>query len=156
MAPARRPHTPALNWCAHCWSDVCVIDRCANWNGRFAFAFGVIVKWFVGYPIYADGPDHCTLERFEVWVAEHQHRAVFDEILRQIDQAMPEERQAAQHWQVGDTYAQRANAAKEQLVRLIRHACERLLRTWRAKRWCARRWMSPHCLAHPRKSVSTT
>ena len=29
--------------------------------------FNLIVKWFVGYSVYADGPDHCTLERFEVW-----------------------------------------------------------------------------------------
>lgn len=89
--------------------------------------FNLIVKWFVGYSVYADGPDHCTLERFEVWVAEHQHRAIFDAVLGQIDQAMPEEHQFAQQQQIGDTYAQEANAAKESLVHLIRHACKRLL-----------------------------
>ena len=60
-------------------------------------------------------------------MAEHQHRAIFDAVLGQIDQSMPEEHQSAQQQQIGDTYAQEANAAKESLVHLIRHACKRLL-----------------------------
>ena len=44
----------------------------------------------------------------------------------QIDQDFPEERQKAQ---IGDTYAMRANAATESLIELIRHTCQRLLRT---------------------------
>jgi hypothetical protein len=96
--------------------------RDLEWHIRFY----LVVKWFVGYPIFAEGPDHSTLERFELWVCFKQHRTVFDEILRQIDTAFPEERQQAQ---VGDTYALRANAAKESLVRLLRHTCKRLLAT---------------------------
>jgi Transposase domain (DUF772)/Transposase DDE domain len=109
-----------------------LVGYLCNWSLRqleWQIRFNLIVKWFVGYPVYADGPDHSTLERFEVWVAEHQHRTLFDEILRQIDQAMPEERESAQQRQVGDTYVQEANAAREQLVRLIRHASERMLKT---------------------------
>jgi len=49
----------------------------------------VLIKWFVGYPLFAAGPDHSTLERFEQWVIEHQHRAPFDEVLQQIDRDFP-------------------------------------------------------------------
>jgi len=98
--------------------------RDLEWHIRF----NLVVKWFVDYPIFAEGPDHSTLERFELWVCFKQHRTVFDEILRQIDAAFPDERQQSQ---VGDTYALRANAAKESLVELLRHTCKRLLATLR-------------------------
>ena len=102
-----------------------------NWSLRdleWHIRFNLVVKWFVGYPIFAVGPDHSTLERFELWVCFKQHRAVFDEILRQIDVAFPDERQQSQ---VGDTYALRANAAKESLIDLLRHTCKCLLATVR-------------------------
>ncbi|MFQ5596148.1 MAG: transposase [Anaerolineae bacterium] len=98
-----------------------------DWSYRqleFQIRFNLLVKWFVGYAIFAAGPDHTTLERFEVWVEEHQHRTYFDAILHQIDADFPEERDKPQ---IGDTFAMQANAAKESLVRLIRHACQRLL-----------------------------
>lgn len=96
--------------------------RDLEWHIRF----NLVVKWFVGYPIFAEGPDHSTLERFELWVCFKQHRASFDEVLRQIDADFPDERQQSQ---VGDTYALRANAAKESLGALLRHTCKRLLAT---------------------------
>ena len=98
--------------------------RDLEWHVRF----NLVVKWFVGYPIFAVGPDHSTLERFELWVCFKQHRTCFDEILKHIDAAFPEERHQSQ---VGDTYALRANAAKESLVQLVRHTCKRLLATLR-------------------------
>ena len=91
-----------------------------EWHLRF----NLIVKWFVGYRIFDAGPDHVTLERFEQWVAQQQHRLFFDDVLRQIDQDFPSEREQPQ---VGDTYAMRADAAKESLIRLIRHTCQRML-----------------------------
>ena len=91
-----------------------------EWHIRF----NLIVKWFVGYRIFDAGPDHVTLERFEQWVAQYQPRALFDEVLRQIDRDFPQEREQPQ---VGDTYAMRADAAKESLIRLIRHTCQRML-----------------------------
>jgi transposase len=94
--------------------------RQLEWHIRY----NLVVKWFVGYPIFAAGPDHTTLERFELWVCTHQHRTFFDEILHQIDADFPQERLKAQ---IGDTYALQANAAKESLLRLIRHTCQRLL-----------------------------
>jgi IS5 family transposase len=99
-----------------------------NWSGRqleFQIRYNLVVKWFVGYGVFDAGPDHTTLHRFEQWVCEHQHRSYFDSVLRQIDADFPEEREQPQ---IGDTYALQANAAKESLVRLIRHTCQRMLR----------------------------
>jgi hypothetical protein len=94
--------------------------RQLEWHIRY----NLIVKWFVGYPVFAAGPDHSTLERFELWVGKHQHRTIFDDVLKQIDNDFPNERLKTQ---IGDTYALQANAAKESLLRLIRHTCQRLL-----------------------------
>jgi hypothetical protein len=103
-----------------------------NWSLRqleWQIRFNLVVKWFVGYPIFATGPDHTTLERFELWVCANQHRTIFDEVLRQIEADFPQERSKPQ---LGDTYALQANAAKESLLRLIRHSCQRLLATFEA------------------------
>lgn len=86
--------------------------------------FNLVVKWFVGYALFERGPDHTTLERFEQWVAAHHPRLFFDTVLRQIDADFPDRRMRPQ---VGDTFALRANAAKESLMTLLRHTCRRLL-----------------------------
>ena len=78
----------------------------------------------MGYNVLDIGPDHSTLQRFEDWVCEQQHRIFFDQVLHQIDEEFPEERQKTQ---IGDTYTMHADATKETLVRLIRHTCERML-----------------------------
>ena len=98
-----------------------------SWSLRqleFQIRFNVLVKWFVGYPLFAAGPDHSTLERFEQWVITHQQRTLFDEVLRQIDRDFPDERRQPQ---IGDTFALRANAAKESLITLLRHTARLLL-----------------------------
>ncbi len=46
-----------------------------NWSLReieWQVRFNLVVKWFVGYPLFAAGPDHTTLERFDLWVCFHQ------------------------------------------------------------------------------------
>ena len=95
------------------------LEQAIRWN--------LLVKWFVGYALFEAGPDHSTLERFEQWVCENHPRSLFDEVLLQIDRDFPEERHKAQ---IGDTYALRANAATESLIQLLRHSCQRLLRTF--------------------------
>lgn len=98
-----------------------LIGALFGWSLRqleFQIRFHLVIKWFVGYPLFASGPDHSTLERFEQWVSEHQHRLLFDEVLRQIDRDFPEQRTQPQ---IGDTFALRANAAKESLITLLRH-----------------------------------
>ena len=100
-----------------------------DWSLRqleFQIRYNLVVKWFVGYGVLAAGPDHSTLARFEQWVTKHQRRSYFDVSLRQIDQDFPEDREKPQ---MGDTYAMQADAAKESLVRLLRHTCQRLLHT---------------------------
>ena len=79
----------------------------------------LLARWFAGYGLFDDLPDHVTIERFEVWVARHQKRACFDEVLQQIEVDYPEERAKAQ---IGDTYAMYAQAARENLNTLLRHA----------------------------------
>jgi IS5 family transposase len=86
--------------------------------------FNLIVKWFVGYGLHEPGPDHTTLERFELWVCVHHHRSYFDEVLHQIDQQFPEDRQQTQ---LGDTFAVRAQAAREELGDLLAHTCRATL-----------------------------
>ena len=97
------------------------------WSSRQCEAqirYNMVVKWFVGYPIFAAGPDHTTLNRFERWVDAHQHRTFFDTTLAQIDADFPQDRQQPQ---IGDTFAMQANAAREPFIRRLRHTCERLL-----------------------------
>ena len=84
----------------------------------------MIVRWFVGYTLFDTPPDHCTLERFEVWLKKQQHFAIFDEVLKQIRQDYPDDYRV----QTGDTYAMCANAARENLVPLMRHTCQNILR----------------------------
>jgi hypothetical protein len=85
----------------------------------------LLVRWFVGLPIFGGTPDHSTLARFEQWVRQHHPRLYGDTILRQIDADFPQSRTLNQ---VGDTYAMQANAAEEDLGRRLRHTCECLLR----------------------------
>ena len=69
-----------------------LIGSLFSWSLRqleFQIRLHVLIKWFVDYPLFAAGPDHSTLERFEQWVIEHQHRTPFDEVLQQIDRDFP-------------------------------------------------------------------
>jgi hypothetical protein len=101
---------------------------CYNWSLRemvWQIRFNLMVKWFVGYPLGVSEPDHTSLERSEFWVCERQHRAFYDTGLCQIDADFPSERGQVQ---LGDTFAMRAHAGRERLIRLIRHICQWLLR----------------------------
>lgn len=89
----------------------------------------ILVKWFVGYPIFAIGPDHTTLHRFEVYLYVHHPRLFFDTVLRQIDQAFPSDHLQPQ---LGDTFALHANAALESLITRLRHLTQNLLLAYRA------------------------
>lgn len=84
----------------------------------------LMARWFAGYGLFDTPPDHVTIERFELWVAQHHKRGCFDEVLRQIEFDYPEERTKAQ---IGDTYAMCAQAARENLNTLLRHASLQVL-----------------------------
>lgn len=83
-----------------------------------------LYRWFVGYPLFGQTFDHTKLADFEKWVREQHVDLFFVEVLRQIYDDFPEERSAPQ---MGDTFAMQANAAKESLIRLIRHTCHSFL-----------------------------
>jgi len=91
--------------------------------------YHILVKWFVGYPIFAPGPDHTTLHRFEVYLYVHHPRLFFDTVLHQIDEAFPDDRRQAQ---LGDTFAMYANAALESLIKRLRHMAQELLVAYQA------------------------
>lgn len=90
----------------------------------------LLVKWFVGYSLFANPPDHTTLQRFEIWLLNHQPHLFFDNILGQIKGLDP------QDWrkevQIVDTFAMLARAAKGRLIPLIRQACQKLIATLEA------------------------
>jgi hypothetical protein len=84
----------------------------------------LLARWIAGYQLFDDLPDHCTLQRFEIWVAQYQKRTCFEEVLQQIEVDYPDERSKVQ---IGDTYAMHAQAAREHLNTLIRHTCIHIL-----------------------------
>jgi hypothetical protein len=86
--------------------------------------FNLLVKWFVGYEVFAAPPDHNTLHNFEQYLYTHHPRLYFDTVLKQIDEQFPSQRQQSQ---IGDTFALRADAALEGVIERIRHTGCRLL-----------------------------
>jgi IS5 family transposase len=82
-----------------------------------------LLRWFVGCGLSERTPDHITLWRFGQWVKHHALRSFFDETLRQIYAARPEERQQAQ---VGDTFALHSRAKEQTRTAMLRTACRRL------------------------------
>lgn len=93
--------------------------------------YDLVVRWYVGYARFEETPDHVTLERFTLWMLSEHERLLFDEVLGQIEQDFPQERQRVQ---IGDTYALIANAAQESLVRRLRHATQYLQRACKRER----------------------
>jgi hypothetical protein len=89
----------------------------------------LFIKWYVNYGVFEAGPDHSTLEDFELWLLRENRRVLFDAVLNQIEQNYPTEREKAQ---VGDTYAMRANAAIQNLTPRLRDASQSLLESYRA------------------------
>ena len=85
----------------------------------------LLMQWFIGWMPDMPLPDHTTIGRFELWLVYNQPDIYFATVDQQICAAFPGERKAVQ---IGDTYAMRANAADEGLVRRIRHICQRTQR----------------------------
>jgi len=85
----------------------------------------LLLRWFVGYGLFQQPPDHTTLERFEQWVIANHPRLFFDEVLRQIDRDCPQDHLRPQ---IVDSYAMLARAAKVSLIPLLRDTVRQLLR----------------------------
>ena len=86
--------------------------------------YDIPAKWFVGYPVFANAPDHSTLSRFETYLIFNHPRLFFDTILEMIDTAFPDDQRRPQ---IGDTFAMHANAALESLIKRLRHGAQELL-----------------------------
>lgn len=91
---------------------------------EFEVRYNMVIKSFVGYAIYEEGPDHSTISRFENYLILHHPRLFFDTVLRQIDEAFPDDRSRPQ---IADTFAVHADAAMESLTKRLRHSCQKLL-----------------------------
>lgn len=84
----------------------------------------MLFRWFVGYGLYEETPDHTTLHRFEAYLYREHPRLFFDTVLSQIDASVEDGHDRVQ---LGDTFALRANAALESLIQRLRHAAYNLL-----------------------------
>jgi len=62
------------------WAATCS-DRDLEWH----LLSNLMVRFFVGMPLFASVPDHSTLERFHVWVAQHHPDALFRDVLTFLD-----------------------------------------------------------------------
>jgi len=91
--------------------------------------YNLLVKWFVGYALYEEGPDHTTLHRIEAYLYQEHPRLFFDSVLEQIDATVADGHEQVQ---IGDTFALRANAALETLLQRLRHSSYQLLCAWQA------------------------
>lgn len=91
---------------------------------EFHIRYNMVIKSFVGYAIFAEGPDHSTISRFENYLVLHHPRLFFDTVLKQIDEAFPDDRTRSQ---IADTFAVHADAALESLSKRLRHSCQNLL-----------------------------
>jgi hypothetical protein len=104
-----------------------VLKHLKGWSYRQTCAelrVNLLLRWFVGFGVEAATFSYITLQRFGVWVCEHQPRLIFEEVLKQIDADFPAEREAAQ---VGDTYALVADVAQQSRTEMLRDGCRRLL-----------------------------
>jgi IS5 family transposase len=109
-----------------------VVKSLKGWSLREtcrAIGTNGLVRGFVGYRLDEKTLSYATLQRFERWMGEHAPRLIFDEILRQIDGAFPDE---GKQVQVGDTFALLANVARQGRTELIRGVARHLYKTWSA------------------------
>ncbi len=90
--------------------------------------YDIAAKWFTGYPVFANAPDHSTLSRFETYLIVNHPRLFFDTVLEMIDTAFPDDQHRPQ---IGDTFAMHANAALESLIKRLRHGAQEFLFAYR-------------------------
>ena len=94
------------------------LNRWSYTKTEYELRTSPMAKWFVGLPLTAEVPDHSTLCRFEQWVKRDHRRRFFDESVRQIMDAYPEERKLPR---IMDTFAMQGNMARQTLIQKLRH-----------------------------------
>lgn len=91
--------------------------------------YDMLIRWFVGYGLHQEIPDHTTLHRFEAYLYQQHPGLFFSHLLNQIDATLADGHEQVQ---IADTFALRANAALESLLQRLRHSTYLLLHTWQA------------------------
>ena len=84
----------------------------------------LLARWFVGYSWLETPPDHTTLCRFELWLLRHQPHLFFDEVLKQVYQLHPEERERLL---LSDTFGMYVRGARTYTIELLRDLSRHLL-----------------------------
>ena len=70
--------------------------------------YDLLVRWFVGYGLHQETPDHTTLHRFEVYLYQQHPGLFFSHVLNQIDATLDDGHEQVQ---IADTFSLRDNAA---------------------------------------------
>lgn len=89
--------------------------------------YDLLLRWFVGYGLHQETPDHTTLSRFEAYLYKQHPSLFFSHVLGQIDATVADGHEQVQ---IADTFALRANAALESLLQRLRHSSYLLLQAW--------------------------
>jgi len=107
-------------------------DSCSDPELEWVLASNLVVRWFVGLPLFAPTPDHSTLSRFHAWLTIHAPDVLFCDVLTFLDRLDPED--PASTPQIVDTFALASPAAPAQSVAsLLRHLTRRLALAWLAQ-----------------------
>lgn len=88
-------------------------------------ATDLVARWFVGLSLFGPSPDHATLNRFHCWLAQHQPRALFADVLGFLDRVDPEDPGTTP--QIADTFALAAPVARCNATDLILGLCRQLV-----------------------------
>lgn len=113
-----------------CWSVL--LRHVESWSYRktdIELRTNVLMRWFAGYGLVEETASSSTLRRFEEYVKENEPRYYFDEIVRIVDEAFPEEREKKQY---GDTFAMHSRTEKQSRTAMMRDAGRRLLKNLKA------------------------
>lgn len=89
--------------------------------------YNLLYRWFAGYGLFDKTADRSTIHTFESFVRESHPRLYFDTVLRQLDEAYPQQRDCVQ---MGDTFAVEMEAAHEPLIPKLRHLADCLRRAY--------------------------
>jgi hypothetical protein len=104
------------------------LGSCGDPELEWHLRTNLLLRWFVGLPVFASTPDHSTLNRFHAWLTTHQPDALFRDVLRFLDQVDPEDPHATQ---IVDTVGMETPAAwAPSAAHLLRDVCADLVRAW--------------------------
>jgi hypothetical protein len=104
---------------------------CSDLKLEQLLACDLIVRWYVGLPLFAPSPDHSTLNRFHAYLTLHQPHALFDDVLDFLDRVDPED--PATTPQIVDTFALKSAAAPTSVALVLRGLCQQLLSLWQSQ-----------------------